>query len=174
VSGLDRRAAIGALVAAVLGVGGYFVLRPTDESRIRKQLSKLATAVRIKESDMQSNPIGRLAHVSGEFEELFDPDVRVSVSELTSLRSGRRELAEIVSGAPRFVRTFEVDFSGVTIKIDEAGASAAVGAIAEVSALDRDGQTRKDKRAVDFRFVKDGSAWIITTVSVWPPGENGQ
>jgi hypothetical protein len=174
VSGLDRRAAIGVGLAAVLGVGGYYAFRPTDESRIRKQLSKLAAAVRVTEADMQANPIGRLAHVSGELEELFDPDVRVSVSELTSLHSGRRELAEIVTAAPRSVRTFEVDFSGVTVKIDDAGASAAVGAVAEVTALDRDGRTRKDRRAVDFRFVKDGSAWIITTVSVWPPGESGQ
>jgi hypothetical protein len=149
-------------------------LRPSDESRIRKQLSKLAAAVRITEADVQANPIGRLAHVSGQFEDLFDPDVRVSISEVTSLHSGRRELAEIVTAAPRSVRTFDVDFTHVTVKIDDTGASAAVGASAQISSKDRDGQTQKDERAVDFRFVKNGSAWTITTVTVWPQGDRGR
>lgn len=173
-SGIDRRAAIGLGAAIVVGALAYVALRPTDESRIRKQLARLAAAVRVTEADMQTNPIGRLAHVSGELEDLFDPDVRVSIPELTTLRSGRRPLAEIVTGAPHYVRSFEVDFTGVTVKIDEAGASAAVGATAQVRALDRDGRTRADRRAVDFRFAKQGSAWIITTVSVWAPGDAAQ
>jgi hypothetical protein len=168
VSTIDRRTVIGLAVAVAVGALGYVVLRPTDESRIRKQLSKLAAAVRVTEADMQTNPIGRLAHVSGELEELFDPDVRVSVPDLASLHSGRRELAELVTAAPHQVRTFEVDFASVTVKIDDAGASAAVGAVARARALDRDGRARTDRRAVDFRFVKQGSDWIITTVSVWP------
>jgi hypothetical protein len=168
---LGRRGAIGAGIAGLLAGATYFALRPTDESRIRAKLARLAAAVRVTEADMQVNPIGRISHVSGAFEEIFEPDVRVSVPELGTLPSGRLELAQYVAGAPHFVRTFDVDFTRVTIKIDDAHASALVGATAKVKALDRDGRNEADERAVDFRFVKEGSDWIVTTVTVWPKGE---
>ncbi len=158
-------------VAAVLAVGAYLGLRPTDESRIRSKLDALAVAVHITEADMQTNPIGRLAHVSGAFEPLFDRDVRVSIPELTTLGSGRRELAELVTAAPRYARTFDVDFESVTVKIDDAQTSALVGATANVKALDRENRNRNDKRAVDFRFAKTDGEWIITTVTVWPKSD---
>jgi hypothetical protein len=162
----------GAIFGAIAGLGVatagmYVAFRPSDEARIRTQLSKLEVAVRVTEADLQKNPIGRLSHVSGAFEELFDPDVRVSVPELPSLHSGRRELAELVAGAPQFVRTFDADFGSVTVKMDESGESAAVGVVADVKLLDRDARRSEDKRAVDFRFAKQKGEWIITTVSVW-------
>ena len=164
---LDRRAALVVAAAAALGAGAYFAFRPTDESRIRQQLAKLAAAVHVTDADVQTSAIGRLAHVSGLFEGLFDPDVRVSVPELGSIPPGRRALAEVMTGAPRFVRTLDVDFGSITVKLDDAGASAEVGATADVAALDREGTARKDKRAVDFRFVKQGGEWLIATVTVW-------
>jgi hypothetical protein len=163
-----RRVALAALVAILLAAAGYFALRPTDESRIHAQLARLAAAVRVTEADLQTNPIGRFAHVSGVFEELFEPDVRVSIPELTSLQSGRRELAELVAGAPSYVRSFDVDFANVTVKIDDARASALVGAAVKVKAVDREGKSRADRRAVDFRFAKVDGEWIITTLTVWP------
>ena len=158
--------------ALLLLGGGYFLFRPSDESRIKAQLAKLAAAVRITEADMQTNPIGRLAHVSDAFEPLVEPDVRVSVPELTSLESGRRGVVQLVTAAPHYVKTFEVDFKRVEIKLDEGHTSALVGATASAKALDRDGKTRVDERAVDFRFVKESSGdWVITTLTVWPKGE---
>ena len=168
---VPRRALIALPIALVVGAGAWYALRPTDESRIRAKLNDLAAAVRITDADMQTNPIGRLAHVSGAFEPLFDRDVRVSVPELTTLGAGRRELAQLVTGAPRYVRTFEVGFDSVTVKIDDAQTSALVGATANVRALDREGRTRNDKRAVDFRFAKPDGEWIITTLSVWPTSD---
>jgi hypothetical protein len=164
---VDRRAALVFAGAVALLAGGYFAFRPTDESRIRSQLDKLAAALRITDADMQTNAIGRLAHVSGIFATLFDPDVRASVPELASLGSGRRGLEEVVTGAPRFVRTVEVDFSAITVKLDDAATSAAVGATAHVVALDREGRTHDERRAVDFRFVKQDGDWLIATVTVW-------
>jgi hypothetical protein len=171
VSAVDRRAAIGVIVAAALGLGSYFVFRPTDESRIRAALAKLTAAVQIKEADAQANPIGRLAHLSGVFEALFEPDVRVNIPEVTPIQSGRTELVQMVVAAPRFVRTLEVDLGSVTVKLDEAAASAEVGAVADVKAVDRDGTARRDKRAVDFHFIKKDGDWVITTLSVWSRGD---
>jgi hypothetical protein len=168
---LPRSALVAFPVAAVVAIGAYFGLRPTDESRIRSKLDALAAAVHVNEADMQTNPIGRLAHVSDAFEPLFERDVRVSIPELTTLGSGRRELAQMVTAAPRYVRTFDVGFDSVTVKIDDTQTSALVGATANVKALDRDDRTRNDKRAVDFRFAKQDGDWIITTVTVWPKSD---
>jgi hypothetical protein len=168
---VDRRALLAAPLVLVLGTGAYFAFRPSDESRIRGKLAALAAAVRIREADMQANPIGRFAHVSGALEPLLDRDVRVSVPELTTLGAGRSSLVELVAAAPRYVRAFDVDFDSVTVKLDDAASSALVGATAIVKATDRDLQSRSDKRAVDFRFAKQDGEWIVTTISVWPVGD---
>jgi hypothetical protein len=163
------RLVVAACAAAVLAIGAYFAFRPSDEARIRAMLGTLAKEVRVTGEDQ--NPIGRLAHVNDAFSKLFDRDVRVSIPEITTLQSGRRELAELTVGAPRFVRTLDVDFDDITIKLDDAHTSALVGATARIRAVERDGETRSDKRAVDFRFAKEDGEWRIGTLTVWAPGE---
>jgi hypothetical protein len=170
VSAVRRSVALAVVVALALGVGAYFVLRPTDESRIRAQLARLGAAVRITDADAQANPMARLAHVSGQLDGLFEPDARVTIPELTELTSGhatRSELAELVAGAPRYVRTFEVAFTSVTIKMDAGHTTAFVQATANVKADERDGGRSEDRRAVDFHFVGKDGAWVIRTLSVW-------
>jgi len=161
---------VAVVVALALAVGGYLVWRPTDESRIRGQLTRLAAAVRITDADQQANPVERLARVTGQLDGLFDPEARVNIPELTDLTSehaGRRELAQLVAAAPQYVRTFAVDFTSVTIKMDPAHTTAFVGATASVSADERDGSTSQDRRAVDFHFVEKDGAWVIRTLTVW-------
>jgi len=166
---MNRRVVLGgALVVVALAVGAYFVWRPTDESRIRAQLTRLAATVRNIDADQQTNPIERLARVSGQLDGLFEPDARVTIPELTELGSGhagRRELAQLVAGAPSYLRTF--DFTNVTIKMDGAHTTAFVGVTATVKAFDRDGAASQDRRAVDFHFVEKDGAWVIRTLSVW-------
>jgi hypothetical protein len=164
---VDRRTVLLATGALTLGVGAYFALRPTDESRIREKIAKLAAAVRITDADLQANPIGRLSHVSGIFQTIFDQDVRVSIPELIQLHSGRRELEELVTAAPRYVRSLDVEIGNIKVKLDDAHTSAEVDAVADVSGVERDGRKREDKRAVDFQFVKQDGDWIITTMNVW-------
>jgi hypothetical protein len=137
-----RTLAVAALAAVGLAVVAYLVLRPTDESRI-------------------------LAHVNGDLQDLFEPDVRMSLPEVTEATSGREALAELVAGAPRFVSTFDVDFASVTIKLDEARTTALVGATAKVKVLGRDGSASQERRAVDVRFVRKDGAWVIRTLTVW-------
>ncbi len=165
-----RLAVIGGLMVA-LAVGAYFVWRPTDESRIRAQLARLASAVHVTEADAQANPVARLARVNGELDALFEPEARINVPELSELTSGhasRSELAELVAGAPRLVKTFEVDFGRVTLKLDAGHTTAFVGAAASVRAVERDGTVTQDRRAIDAHFVEKDGAWVIRTLSVWP------
>jgi hypothetical protein len=163
-----RRVGIGVALVACIGGAVWLATRPSDETRIRAQLARLAKVAHVTEDDVQTNPIGRLAHVNGELETLVDRDVRVSIPEIASLGSGgRRELAQAITSAPRWVRTFEVDFEGITIKLDDARVTALVGATADARALETSGRVREDKRAVDFRFAKQDGEWIVTTISVW-------
>ena len=163
-----RRWVVLAVVAVLaLGIGGYFVWRPTDESRIRSQLARLAAAVRVTEADGQGNPLTRLARVNGELEALFEPDARVTIPELTSGHADRRELAQLVAGAPGYVRSFDVDFTSVTLKMDPGHTTAFVGVTAKVKAVERDGTVSQDRRAVDLHFVVKDGAWVIRTLTVW-------
>ncbi len=162
-----RGVLVASLAALALAVGGYFLFRPTDESRIRDKVAKLAAAVRVTEADMQANPIGRLAHVSGVFQTLFEPDVRVSVPGLPQLRSGREQLEQAMTAAPRFVRTFDVSIDVNSVKLDEGHTSAEVSGVAEATALDRNGDKRHDKRVVSLQFVKVDGEWLISTLDVW-------
>jgi hypothetical protein len=74
---------------------------------------------------------------------------------------------EAVTAAPHYVRTFDVAIDVSDVKIDESGTSAEVTGVAQASALTRDGDRRRDKRAVGFQFVKRDGEWLISTVSVW-------
>jgi hypothetical protein len=159
--------ALAGLVAIAVAVVVYFVLRPTDESRIRSQLDRLAAVVRIADADSPANPIGRLAHVNGELAKLFEPDVDVSIPDVPSLGSGRAELAQLVAGAPSYVRTFEVDFTNVTIKLDDSHTTAFVGVTARVKLVERDDSTTQDRRAVDVHFVQKDGEWVIRSLRVW-------
>jgi hypothetical protein len=162
---------LAAIVAAAIAiaVGAYLLLRPTDESRIRGQLARLAAAVRITDANARVNPVGRLADVNRRLEPLFEPDVRVSIPEVPSLHAGRAELAELVASAPSLVRSFDVDFTSVTIKLDDARTTALVGATARTKLVERDGAASQDRRAVDLRFVRKDGQWVIRTLTVWSP-----
>ena len=151
-----RLVVLAAVVAAAIAVGAYLVFRPTDEARIRAQLDRLAEVVRITDADAQENPLARMSRVDGELEKLFEPDVRASIPEVATLAPGRRALTELVVGAPRFVRSFEVTFTSVTVKLDEARTTALVGATAKVKVEERGGSPSQDARAVDLRFVLSG------------------
>lgn len=161
------------VAGAVLAVAVVtaLVLRPTDESRIRAQLTLLAKTVRITEADAQTSPVARLARVHEAFDALFEPDVRVSIPELPSLRSGRRDLAEAVTSAPRVLRSFDVDFADVTLALDESRTTARVQTTARVTAVDREGDASKEARAVDLRFARKDGEWRVHTLTVWSTGD---
>jgi hypothetical protein len=164
-----RTLVVSTLVALVLAAGAYLLLHPTDEALVRARLDRLASAARVTDADAQANPVARLARVSADLTPLFEPDVRVSIPEVPSLPAGRAELAELVAGAPAYLRSFEIDLTNVTVILDEARTTARVGAMAHVRLVERDGagEIRRDERAVDLRFVKKDGEWVVHTLTVW-------
>ena len=167
-----RRLALIALAAFGVVFAVWLVFfRSSDEALIRAKLAKLAVETRVTAEDTSTNPIGRFAHVNDAFKTLFDRDVRVSIPEIPGVQSGRKDVAELVTNAPRVVRTFDVDFSAIEIKLDDSKAGALVGTTATINAIEQGGATRSDKRAVDFRFAKIDGDWLITSLTVWPKDE---
>jgi hypothetical protein len=164
------RVAAGIVGAGALALVCWVVTRPSDETRIRRQLDALAKVVHVTEADVLVNPLGRLAHVNDALSTLVDHDVRVTVPELPMLGAGRQEMGQAITGAPRYVSELDVDFKNVSIKFDEPHMTALVGATADIHAKEHGGPTgrvRDDARAVDLRFAKADDTWIITTITVW-------
>jgi hypothetical protein len=60
-----------------------------------------------------------------------------------------------------------VDFTNVTIKLDDTHTTALVGATASMKIVERDGSPSQSRRAVDLRFVLKDGAWLIRTLTVW-------
>jgi hypothetical protein len=161
------------VAAAAVGLAAavYFAFfRPSDEDRIKSQLSKLSEAVEVKEGG--GNPVFRKAHLDDAFEKIFDEDVRVSIPDLSTMKSGRAGLVALALQASVWARSASVEFSRVEIKLDDARASAKVGATATVRAVRGGGRNERDERAVDFRFAKIDGLWKITSVTVWRKDES--
>jgi hypothetical protein len=165
-----RKWHVAAGAAILVAITVYFAFfRPSDEDRIRSQLSRLAEAVEVTEGG--SNPILRKARLDDAFGKVFDEDVRVSIPELSTLKSGRGGLVALAMQASVWARSAHLEFSHIEIKLDDARASAKVGAKADVRVVDGHGSTRRDDRAVDFRFAKADGDWKITSVTVWRKDE---
>jgi hypothetical protein len=161
-----RRWILAMIAALSVAIVGYFALfRPSDEDRIRSQLAKLAEAVEVKEPG--SNPVFRKARIDEAFGAVFDEDVHVSIPDLSTMKSGRAGLAALATQASVWARTASLEFSGIEIRLDDAHASAKVGATAIVRAEGGDRRNRREERAVDFRFAKIDGLWKITSVTVW-------
>lgn len=159
--------AIAAIVTAAVVL--FFVLRPSDEQRVRAQLLRTVAAVTVTEDD--TNPIVRLARIRREFKETLDKDVRISlvdVPNVPALRNGRDALGETATQLTAVFRTMEIDLSAIEVKLDDAHTSAQVKSRATLVANGRDGRARRESRAVDFLLYKIDGTWRITTINVWP------
>lgn len=153
------------------GVAIVFTLsRHSDEDLIRGQLSRLAKAVRVTAGPGESNPLLRVARLRSEFREIFEADVRVTIPELPmALPTEPVALADSAAQLTVIYRAFDVDFSDVQIKLDDARLTAQVQATANVAATSRDGLSR-DTRPVDFLLRKVDGTWRVSSINVSAKG----
>jgi hypothetical protein len=155
-----------AIAAVVLGLGAvlYAVFAaPSDEEEIRAQLDRLALVVGVTADE--KNPVIRGARLKREFAEIFTEDVAVSIPELTSLRSGRDELAAVGARAGTYFQTADVSISQIDIEIDGAKTRAQVRSVATLTGS-RGGELERDERRVRFEFVQRDGDWLIDAVRV--------
>lgn len=153
--------------AMALMIAAYvFLFSPSDDERIRNELTRLAAAVEI--SGEAPNPITHLAHVKGELAEIFEEDVHVTIPELPSLPPGRSELAKTATDASLYFRAASVTFAVVHLNLDDAKTKALVLTTAVLHVTDREGASHIEKRLVNFQFAKKDNAWRIRTLTVLP------
>lgn len=167
---MERRRLL-ALVAGVLGIGliGYALLtEESDEERVRGVISRFARAVSVEPD--QTNPIARLAFLKGEFREIVEADAQFSVPELTNLKQGRQQLAEVATQAGQVFRAATVEFSNCDIQVGNIGAKA--DCVGHLNGVERSGQPRKDERTVHFELRQTDGAWLIQSIVVSEAASN--
>lgn len=157
-----KKWAVAGACAAVAAVVLIFTLtRPSDEDRVRQVLERFAKSVAVKEDD---NILSRAGRVKSELKETVADDVYVDVADLNIRVTNRQALAESAVKASVVFTKADCELTGMTIKVDDAGATAKVDALAIVTGT-RGGERKIDKRPVHFLLRKDGT-WKITTIDV--------
>ena len=155
---------VGAGVALVL----YALLsRESDEEKIRRRLDELELAVQVDAE--AENPVFRATRLNDRFGELFDEKVRVSIPELTSSRSGRKDLVALATRSGAWFRTLEVDFKSISVQTGNVGAN--VSTTATLTTSRAGGNMQRDERKVDFTFTKADGDWRIDSIQVFPKDE---
>jgi hypothetical protein len=159
--------------AVVVGLGLVFYAvfsRQSEEEQIQEVLDRLELSVGV--SSEPENPVFRLTRLNKEFEELFDDRVRVFIPELTSLRSGRKDLAGLAARAPTWFSTLEIDFTDVKIQAGKINARVFTSAQLVASRAGRG--LERDVRDVEFGFTKSDGSWKIDSVNVTPREEQAE
>jgi hypothetical protein len=164
-------AAAGGLVVVAVVIVYVAFFRASDEEQIHAQLDRLVATARVTEDTKDKNPIAQIARVRGEYKEVFEKEARVNVPELGSARTGREAIADLTMQAGQAFRSADIDLQKLEIKIDETKTTAQVSGVAKLTAVERDGRTRKDERAIDFVLSRAEGSWRIRSITVWPTDE---
>jgi hypothetical protein len=164
---LKRLLAMGGVGAGAALVLYALLSRESDDEKIRRHLDELELAVQVDGEG--ENPVMRATRLDKRFSELFDEKVRISIPELTSARSGRKDLVALATRAGVWFRTLEIDFKDIGIKTGNIGAQ--VSTTASLTTSRAGAGLQRDERKVDFTFTKTDGDWRIDSVHVSPKDE---
>jgi hypothetical protein len=136
----------------------------SDEDKIRAVLDHLEVTIRVSPDD--TNMVVRMAHIKGEFKEIFSKEVSFDIPELSNMSAGRTELAGLAAKAPQMWRTATVDLSDVGISVDEGATGAVAVGHAVLDATRHNGQLHRDTRQVSISVEKIEGEWRIVGMTV--------
>ncbi len=161
--------AVGSLVLA-LGIWAIF-FRGSDEDAVRKVVARLSTIAKV---DGVENPVMRATRVRSEVHEVFAPDAKAIISELSEAPLGRDGVLGAAMQAPQLWATVDLSISGVRVQIDPplgAGVkkSARVDALALLSGARHGGTNDRDTRRIAVRLEERDGAFRIVELTVYPP-----
>lgn len=151
------------LVAGVL-VRGWFW--PSEETRVRRTLDALLSAVSVPEGETDVARLARVRDVAA----YLALDVAVDPGRGLPPLTGRDAVLGVLAQA-RVAGPLSVRAEDTTVALDQGAEAATVTASILVEGRDRRGEPTLDAREVTSRWTRQGSAWILSRVAVQRPLE---
>lgn len=156
-----KRAWMPLLAVALVGFFYVAFLRENDEDRIRRRLTELTEAVRVRASEGDQGA-ARALRIQQTFARVFSSGVRVQVPDFSA--SNLEDLTEraIVAGAS--LHSAELRFDRVRVDVAPGARSAAVDTEATLTTTGQEGGSSKEMRKLDLRFQNVDGQWRIAAV----------
>lgn len=145
---------------AALGFWLWTVLFPSPEKVILKKIARLAATATISAQDSNLTRAGKAANLVGFF--TTDAEIVLDAPELGNRTlSGREEIRETALGGFASVKTLNVQFLDVTVRLGAGKQTAEVNCTAKVNAGDS-----KDYgvQELHFQLKKVDGNWLIARV----------
>ncbi len=159
-------------IGIVLGVcvALYALFGPQgEEELIRQQLSALEDTVEVHASG--ENIVLRAARIKKAFSRIFTKDVAVRIPEVAHVKSGRGELSQLASQAPRVYQSASIDLSGLSVELDDSQERATAFGDARFEGVRSSGSPMAQQRTVSLRLDKIDNDWRIVSLTVSLAGE---
>jgi hypothetical protein len=141
----------------------YFLLRPSDEERIRWQLAALGRAVVIDPAE--KDPRARPLRVHEAFQKILEPSVRVEIPGVVEDVRDRDELTGMAVAVGDTLTDLTVDLRAVRVKVEPGARAARVQASATFAGAVRGGRGDRLVREVTVRFEKVDGEWRIASIA---------
>ena len=160
---MNRRLWLALTFAGAAALAYLLVLRPSDEERVRRQVTALSVSVGIDAAER--DPRARPLRIQQAFRRVFTRSVRVDIADLVEDMHGRDELAGMAVSAAETFRAVTLDFTGVRVEIDGAAQAGRVDAVATLQGTDHDGQPQREVRDVTMLFTEADGEWRIASIA---------
>ena len=148
-------------------MGNAVLAGPSDEDRIREQLSSLASAV--SSSEPVTNAVFRASYLRERFEDLLAPGVLIDVPEVGRLPSDPKSLALATARVQTGFGSFEVELGDMDIEIGTPDDTAIAQGQVELTATGSWG--RREERHVVFHLTNRSGTWLVSAIHVEAPGK---
>ncbi len=159
---MNRRLWLALTFAGAAALAYLLVFRPSDEDRVRRQVTALQSAVGIDAAER--DPRARPLRIQQTFRQVFTRSVQVDIADLVEDMHGRDELAGMAVSAAETFRSFTLEFTNVRVEIDGPSQLGRVSARATLDGTDHDGQPQREARDVTMLFTEQDGEWRIDSI----------
>jgi len=160
---MNRRFWLALTFAGAAALAYLLVFRPSDEERVRRQITALSGAVGIDAAER--DPRARPLRIQQAFRRVFTRSVQVDIADLIEDIHGRDELAGMTVSAAETFRSVTLDFTQVRVEVDGSERLARASAVAALQGTDHDGQPQREVRNVTMLFTEVEGEWRIASIA---------
>jgi SnoaL-like domain len=160
---MNRRLWLALTFAGAAALAYLLVFRPSDEERVRRQVTALSDAVAIDAAER--DPRARPLRIQQAFRRVFTRSVQVDIADLVEDMHGRDELAGMAISAAETYGSVTLDFTDVRVEIDRPSQLGRVYARATLQGTDHDGHPDREARDVTMLFTEGEGEWRIASIA---------